>query len=64
MLQTINRYEPLLAHFADSGALHPEELFQFARRPPVSCRRSPTRQNGRRSFLAIDTTAFVSRSIR
>ena len=28
MLQTINRYEPLLAHYADSGALHPEELFQ------------------------------------
>jgi type VI secretion system protein ImpJ len=28
MLQTINRYEPLLAHFADSGARHPEELFQ------------------------------------
>ena len=23
MLQAINRYEPLLAHFADSGALHP-----------------------------------------
>jgi type VI secretion system protein ImpJ len=28
MLQTINRYEPLLAHYAASGALHPEELFQ------------------------------------
>jgi type VI secretion system protein ImpJ len=28
MLQAINRYEPLLAHFADSGTLHPEELFQ------------------------------------
>ena len=28
MLQAINRYEPLLAHYADSGALHPEELFQ------------------------------------
>lgn len=28
MLQTINRYEPLLAHYADSGALHPEELYQ------------------------------------
>ena len=31
MLQAINRYEPLLAHFADSGALHPEELFQLLR---------------------------------
>jgi type VI secretion system protein ImpJ len=28
MLQAINRYEPLLAHYADSGTLHPEELFQ------------------------------------
>jgi type VI secretion system protein ImpJ len=28
MLQAINRSEPLLAHFADSGALHPEELFR------------------------------------
>lgn len=28
MLQTINRYEPLFAHYADSGAIHPEELFQ------------------------------------
>jgi type VI secretion system protein ImpJ len=29
MLQTINRYEPLLAHFAGSGALHPEQLYQL-----------------------------------
>jgi type VI secretion system protein ImpJ len=29
MLQAINRYEPLLAHFADSGAVHPEALFRF-----------------------------------
>ena len=28
MLQTINRYEPLLSHFASSGALHPEQLYQ------------------------------------
>ena len=28
VLQAINRYEPLLAHFAESGALHPEELFR------------------------------------
>lgn len=28
MLQVINRYEPLLVHFADSGAVHPEELFR------------------------------------
>lgn len=28
MLQAINRWEPLLAHFADSGVLHPEELFR------------------------------------
>jgi type VI secretion system protein ImpJ len=27
MLQAINRYEPLLAHYADSGDLHPERLF-------------------------------------
>ena len=29
MLQAINRYEPLLAHYADSGGLHPEELFRI-----------------------------------
>jgi len=29
MLQTINRYEPLLAHCADSGAMHPEQLYQL-----------------------------------
>ena len=28
MLQTINRFEPLFAHYADSGALHPEEFYQ------------------------------------
>jgi len=28
MLQTINRYEPLFAHYADAGALHPEELYE------------------------------------
>jgi type VI secretion system protein ImpJ len=28
MLQTINRFEPLFAHYVDSGALHPEELYQ------------------------------------
>jgi type VI secretion system protein ImpJ len=27
MLQAINRYEPLLAHYAESGDLHPESLF-------------------------------------
>jgi type VI secretion system protein ImpJ len=29
MLQAINRYEPLLAHYADSGDLHPERLFRI-----------------------------------
>ncbi len=28
MLLAINRYEPLLAHYAESGNLHPESLFQ------------------------------------
>jgi type VI secretion system protein ImpJ len=28
MLQTINRLEPLFAHYADSGIVHPEELFR------------------------------------
>jgi type VI secretion system protein ImpJ len=28
MLLTINRYEPLFTHYGDSGAVHPEELFQ------------------------------------
>jgi type VI secretion system protein ImpJ len=28
MLQAINRFEPLLAHQADAGVLHPEELFR------------------------------------
>jgi type VI secretion system protein ImpJ len=29
MLQAINRCEPLLAHFADGGTLHPETFFKF-----------------------------------
>src|SRR5262249_6644980 len=29
MLQAINRYEPLLAHYADGGDLHPESLFRI-----------------------------------
>jgi type VI secretion system protein ImpJ len=28
LLQAINRYEPLLMHYADAGGLHPEELFR------------------------------------
>jgi type VI secretion system protein ImpJ len=28
MLQAVNRYEPLLAHFAALGDLHPEQLYQ------------------------------------
>src|SRR5262245_17295168 len=29
MLQAIKRCEPVLAHFVDSGVLHPEDLFRF-----------------------------------
>lgn len=29
MLQTINRYEPMLAHFVETGVIHPEAFFQF-----------------------------------
>ena len=29
MLQAINRYQPMLAHFADTGLVHPEQLYQF-----------------------------------
>ncbi len=29
MLQAINRCEPLLAHFVETGVVHPEALFQF-----------------------------------
>jgi type VI secretion system protein ImpJ len=29
MLQAINRYEPLLAHFVDTSVVHPEAFFQF-----------------------------------
>jgi len=29
MLQTINRYEPLLSHLADTGVIHPEAFFQI-----------------------------------
>jgi type VI secretion system protein ImpJ len=28
MLQALNRYEPLLAHFRESGRVHPEDLFR------------------------------------
>ena len=29
MLQAINRYEPLFAHYADAGTLHPENLYRL-----------------------------------
>ena len=29
MLQTINRFEPLLAHLAEAGDLHPEQLYRI-----------------------------------
>ena len=29
MLQAINRYEPVLGHFVDTGVVHPEPFFQF-----------------------------------
>jgi type VI secretion system protein ImpJ len=29
MLQVINRFEPLFGHYADSGAEHPEDLYQL-----------------------------------
>jgi type VI secretion system protein ImpJ len=29
MLQAINRYQPVLAHFVDTGLVHPEQLYQF-----------------------------------
>jgi type VI secretion system protein ImpJ len=29
MLQAINRYEPLFAHLADSGLVHPEDLYRI-----------------------------------
>jgi type VI secretion system protein ImpJ len=29
MLQTINRFEPLVAHCAESGVLHPEDLYRL-----------------------------------
>jgi type VI secretion system protein ImpJ len=29
MLQAINRYEPVLSHFADTGVVHPEAFYRF-----------------------------------
>jgi type VI secretion system protein ImpJ len=29
LLQAVNRYEPIVAHYAESGAVHPEEFFRF-----------------------------------
>ena len=29
LLQAVNRYEPVVAHYAQSGAVHPEEFFRF-----------------------------------
>ena len=29
MLQALNRFEPVLAHFAETGAVHPEALYRF-----------------------------------
>jgi len=28
MLQVVNRFEPLFAHYADAGAIHPEDIFR------------------------------------
>ena len=64
MLQAINRYEPLLAHCADSGVLHPEDLFRICVRRPASWRRSRRRPSGRRSSPAIGTIGCASRSSR
>ena len=56
MLQAINRYEPLLAHFADAGVMHPEAVFPVLR---GGGRRAgdihDARRSGRRSSRATGT---------
>ena len=49
MLQAINRYEPLLAHHADSGVLHPEDRHRSACRPQGSSPRSRRRRSVRQA---------------
>lgn len=42
-LQTVNRYEPLLAHFADSGRVHPRNSSARSSLPQENWRHSPRR---------------------
>ena len=65
MLQTINRFEPLLAHHAAFGRSAPAELFELCVcRPPAMWRRSPRVQDGRRAFQSTTTIACAKRSSR
>ena len=65
MLQAINRYEPVLAHCAESGALHPEASVSLSASPrPASWPRSPRRPSGRRRSRRIGTSGCASRSSR
>ena len=64
MLQAVNRYEPLLAHYAALGDQHPEQLYQVLARQPGSWPRSRRRRNGRRSFRTIVTSSCARASSR
>ena len=65
MLQAINRYEPLLAHYAESRrAASRGAVPGLRRRRPASWRRSRPRRSGRRSSRPIGTITCGSRSSR
>ena len=65
MLQAINRYEPLLAHYAESGrAASRAAVRSLRRRRRESWRPSPPPRSGRRSSRPIGTSACASRSNR
>jgi type VI secretion system protein ImpJ len=74
-LQTINRYEPLLKHFSESGAQHPEELYRVfvsmagelatytteSKRPPVlaTYRHDRLRESFEPVMAALETELSV-----
>ena len=65
MLQAINRYEPLLAHYAESGRSPSRgAVSTSACRRRASWRPSRRRRSGRRSSRRIGTIACASRSTR
>ena len=66
LLQALNRWQPLLAHWADAGNLHPETSMRRWHSSPASSRPSPTRKrpNAYPAYRHNDLSAALLRSSR